>query len=247
MTRGRETGSAPACVGAEPTVRLRIERIELPRVFPNYIVVEAVTFAPAEADDPGTTFAVPDIVRASVPKRRREFVAGRLCARKALHAAGSEATDHIGVGTMRAPIWPGGFVGSITHTNGIAASAVAGTDVARSIGLDIESIISGDGTPSIAGAVAEPDELGLAITAGVSPHVALTAVFCAKEALYKCLAPVVRRVFDFLDVAVVSAEPGTLSLRLRTRLGEHFCERDVITARFAVFREAVVAGVLLGV
>src|SRR5688572_21941564 len=57
-------------------------------------------------------------------KRRRDFILGRNCARKALAALGhgNAVIERRGNG---APLWPDGIVGSITHTSGYAAALVA--------------------------------------------------------------------------------------------------------------------------
>ena len=74
----------------------------------------------------------------AVDKRRREFMAGRTCARRAMVALGEQAAP-IPQGKDRAPIWPQGVVGSITHTDTRCAVAVARVaDGFCSLGLDIE-------------------------------------------------------------------------------------------------------------
>ena len=61
---------------------------------------------------------------ASVDKRKREFAAGRLCARRLLAEFG--ITDFpVRVADDRQPLWPESLVGSITHTTGIAGGHVA--------------------------------------------------------------------------------------------------------------------------
>ena len=70
-------------------------------------------------------------------KRRREFVTARRCAREALASLG-QAPGPIGVGPSREPQWPAGLVGSITHTRGFRAAAVAPQSVVASIGIDAE-------------------------------------------------------------------------------------------------------------
>ena len=226
-------------------MRLQTSTLWLPRVFPPCVVVNALEFAPADAGGVAADIALPASIRNSVAKRQREFVAGRVCARQALRAAGAPATEEIPIGFLRAPVWPRGFVGSITHTAGVAAVAVARSTDARSVGLDLEPIISAEAAGSVASMVARSEELCLATDSGLAPHVALTVVFSVKEALYKCLAPLVGRVFDFLEVQAISVTPQTLSLRLRSGLGEDFREDQRLDASFAVFGNTVVAGVFL--
>ncbi|MGZ3698130.1 MAG: hypothetical protein ACXWP5_08345, partial [Bdellovibrionota bacterium] len=86
-----------------------------------------------------TELIPPELARAA-PKRRAEFVAGRLCAAEALRAAGAAAGAGaaIGIGSTRAPLWPAGFVGAITHTEGFVSAAVAPSASVGGVGLDTE-------------------------------------------------------------------------------------------------------------
>jgi 4'-phosphopantetheinyl transferase EntD len=69
--------------------------------------------------------------------RTREFAAGRACARQALASLGA-ANATVGKGASREPVWPAGFVGSISHTLEYCAAAVASDDRFVALGIDIE-------------------------------------------------------------------------------------------------------------
>src|SRR3979409_1002599 len=58
---------------------------------------------------------LPQALRHATQKRQREFLAGRWCAEEALQCLGAGST-HVAMAKDRAPIWPDGVVGSITHT-----------------------------------------------------------------------------------------------------------------------------------
>ena len=60
------------------------------------------------------------LVARAVDKRRREFAAGRACARRALEQLGLPASPIL-AGPRREPLWPPGVVGALTHCRGIAA------------------------------------------------------------------------------------------------------------------------------
>src|SRR5947208_1552294 len=72
-----------------------------------------------------------------VPARRREFRAGRLYARQALRGLGIPETA-IPIGPDRAPIWPKGVVGSISHSRNLCAAVVGLSADYLGIGIDIE-------------------------------------------------------------------------------------------------------------
>jgi len=78
-------------------------------------------------------------IRKAVPKRMQEFIAGRLCARRALSEIGIEGFPLL-KGKGRAPIWPLGIVGSISHCQGYCGVAVAQKTDIESLGLDVECV-----------------------------------------------------------------------------------------------------------
>ena len=70
------------------------------------------------------------------PKRKREFRAGRAAARAALEACGL-SPQPILRDKARRPIWPPGFVGSISHTDHLAAAIAGDQSAFAGLGLDI--------------------------------------------------------------------------------------------------------------
>ncbi len=115
----------------------------------------------------------------AVAKRRRDFTLGRLAARQALEALG-EAAVPVMPGSDRAPIWPAGIVGAITHTAGIAASVVAHGAETQGLGLDIEDI-AGLKNIGIARMIADDDEQAWID----GDRARLISLFSAKEAVFK--------------------------------------------------------------
>ena len=63
-------------------------------------------------------------IKRAVPKRWREFTAGRLCAREALRRLGIERHPIL-VGEHREPLWPSGVVGTLSHCDDCYGAAVA--------------------------------------------------------------------------------------------------------------------------
>jgi 4'-phosphopantetheinyl transferase EntD len=136
----------------------------------------------------------------AAPKRVREFAAGRLCARRALAEFGI-VDFAIEVADDRQPVWPASMVGSITHTAGFCAAVVAERGLVGTLGMDSEVV--GDVNPEIWSRVCVPVERAwlLALPASQQPA-AITLIFSAKEAFYKCQYPVVHEPLDFQDVRV---------------------------------------------
>src|SRR5260370_23868354 len=146
---------------------------------------------------------LPRALRHATQKRQREFLAGRWCAEEALQCLGAGST-HVAMAEDRAPIWPEGVVGSITHTGGFAAAAVAWAADIAGLGIDSERIIDPVAARDIAD-ICMVDEATLFKPAhGRSFCDFCTFVFSAKEAVFKCLFPLTRKFLEFSDVRITS-------------------------------------------
>src|SRR5258705_5922147 len=117
------------------------------------------------------------------PARRREFAAGRACARRAIAELGVPGGPVLR-GLRRAPSFPHGVVGSITHTNGFCAAAVARADAFAGVGLDAErdEALSERAAARICG---RGELAGLRALPGRPAERWAAVVFSAKETLYK--------------------------------------------------------------
>ena len=106
----------------------------------------------------------------------------------------------------RAPIWPDGVVGSITHTGDFAAAAVAWAADIAALGIDSEQIIDPAAARDIAD-ICMVDEATLFKAAhGRSFCEFCTLVFSAKESVFKCLFPLTRKFLEFSDVRITSID-----------------------------------------
>ncbi len=137
------------------------------------------------------------IIRNAVEKRRRDFQAGRACARLALAALGVHDVA-IPSGPRREPLWPPGIVGSITHCPGYVAAAVTHREHLLALGIDAEDwgAAGSDVEPFICTA-AELDRY----RDSEYPYWR-TLVFSAKESVFKALYPLRHFELEFPDVEV---------------------------------------------
>ncbi len=136
----------------------------------------------------------------AVPKRVREFAAGRQCARRALAEFGI-VDFPIRAAADRQPIWPQSMVGSITHTAGFCAAVVARRQDVDALGLDSEVV--GDINVEIWPRICAPAELAWIESLPASERTAAVGlVFSAKEAFYKCQYPLVGERLNFHDVSI---------------------------------------------
>lgn len=125
------------------------------------------------------------LVRGSAPCRVDEFAGARRCARAALAALGAQPTP-IGRGPHGEPLFPAGYLGTLSHSDGIAVAAVAARSSGlRAIGIDVEP--HAPLPPGLAQEILVGEEQEMVRCAGRDrPETAWDRlVFCAKEATYK--------------------------------------------------------------
>lgn len=223
-----------------------------PGLFPGFVTQHTILF---DKDDPGELgdrfpgVVLPLSLAGAVRKRQIEFLAGRYCARHALRRCAPEhEASVVASGPFREPLWPAGIVGSITHTGGIASAAVARRVHARSIGLDAEPIVDPRAVASLLESIVRTGELApITLATGWSAAIALTAVFSAKEALFKCLFPEVRRYFDFRDAWLDSfaLENGSFRIRLLESLAPSLPAGRTFAGRFTLGAGAVHTAIVL--
>ena len=173
------------------------------------VVVEAFEDLPGEMVFPGEE----DLVANAVEGRRREFVTARRCAREALAELG-HAPAAIRSGPKREPQWPAGVVGSITHTAGFRAAAVAPRSIFASIGIDSEQngpLPNGiEESITVAG---EPEMLA-ALDSAFPRTQWSRLLFSAKESIYKAWYPLTSRWLGFEDARLTIDPAGTFAARL---------------------------------
>lgn len=160
---------------------------------------------------------LPVRLRSASARRRREFLAGRLCASAALAKAGCDDGAWLAQDDDMLPTWPSGWTGSISHSPSLALAMACPAGTGTLLGLDVEEMIGYRDIHDIASLVARADEL--AMLDGMSPVGAVITLFSAKECLYKALYPRTRRFREFSAARLVDAAAGHLRLRLEEDWG----------------------------
>jgi 4'-phosphopantetheinyl transferase EntD len=159
------------------------------------------------------------VVAGAVDRRRREFATVRRCARTALAALGV-APGPILPGRLRAPVWPEGVVGSMTHCEGYRAAAVARAAEVVTLGIDAEPHEPLPGRePDV---VARPEERErLAGLRARWPEVCWDRLlFSVKECVYKAWFPVTGRWLGFEEASVVLESAALPSVTLESSASE---------------------------
>jgi 4'-phosphopantetheinyl transferase EntD len=182
----------------------------------------------------------------AVERRRRDFTAGRVCARRALAGLGVPPVA-VPAAPDRAPVWPPGVVGTITHTPGYCAAAVARADQIRSVGMDAE-LRDRELAPGVRRLVGLPEEW--ADCARLPATVPWAAVlFSAKETIYKVWHPVVGTWLGFHDARVeLDPDSGLFTARISPARLDAAPVPDppaTVTGRFAVDADVVRTAAIL--
>nr|MDT0663679.1 4'-phosphopantetheinyl transferase superfamily protein [Micromonospora sp. DSM 115978] len=169
------------------------------------VLPAAVVAVEAFGDDrPGALFpAEAATLGRAVEKRRNEFTTGRLCAHQALSGLGVQPVPIL-PGKRRAPIWPTGVVGSITHCAGYRAAAVAHRSDVVALGIDAEP---NDQLPAgvldMIAVDVEREWLAEQLPASIWWD---RLLFSAKEAVFKAWYPLTETELDF-DEAALTVDP----------------------------------------
>lgn len=152
-------------------------------------------------------------VARAIPSRQAEFTGGRLAARRAMAALGLPPCA-VPAGPDRAPRWPEGVVGSITHDGGLCLAIVGRSEAWRAIGIDLER--DAELSPEITAQIATEAELSA--LAPLPRGRAAARVFSAKEAAYKAQYPLTGCLFGF-DAMTAHLPDGGMRMCADTGLG----------------------------
>ena len=143
-------------------------------------------------------------------RRQREFAEGRACAQTLLKHW--NVTEEVGVGEDRAPIWPDGFTGSISHTDHWIWSAVTNSDQNPSLGIDTEIVVDEKTRKMLYDDILTEQERMVVQSLGLGPELTFTLAFSAKESFYKCWYPITREFFGFRQAAIESCTETTVRI-----------------------------------
>lgn len=175
------------------------------------------------------------LTEGAVQARRDEFHTGRRLARAALAALGCPPAV-ITMNDGRDPVWPPGFLGSISHTRRLCVAHVGRTRDLAGLGVDIE--LARELPPELIPLVCRSDE-----DCRLSNWRVLLC-FATKEALFKSYYPKTRAFLDFHDVRVdLDEERGAFTARIVAPDKPAFHGCRVFAGRFARIDLHVVAAV----
>jgi 4'-phosphopantetheinyl transferase EntD len=186
-------------------------------------------------------------VARAAAKRIHEFAAGRMCARRALAEFGMAGAP-LRAAADRRPLWPAGYVGSITHTTGLCVAVVAESRRIACVGVDSE-IIGAAGEELWESICVSAERSWLDSLPAGERGAASTLLFAAKEAFYKCQYPLTGEWLDFHDIRIEPLGWGgpraAFEVHATRRIG--MAERAAwpMTGEYLIHEEFVTAGVAL--
>ncbi|MDD7971545.1 4'-phosphopantetheinyl transferase family protein [Roseinatronobacter alkalisoli] len=180
------------------------------------------------------------IEQVSAP-RAREFASGRAAARNAMEQLGHMPRPVL-QGDDRAPIWPAGLVGSITHTGHDALAVVTDDPAIRALGIDME--LATPLEPNLWPVICtQNDLLWLAALGPTQRGNFAKLLFSAKEAVYKAQYQISRCLIDFhaLDLT-----PDLATMRFTAILRQDvpgFAQGTRIDGRFLILASSIICAV----
>lgn len=182
-------------------------------------------------DDLFAAYAIawPSQLDRAVVKRRSDYLAGRICARRALVALGLGAVD-VPIGPDREPVWPAGVIASISHAGDRAVCLASADPQVVGLGIDIEGRLPPGMAADIRNEVVDAAESAAIETHFADPVQGLATVFSAKESLFKALFPQVGEFFGFEAMRIAGLQPGRIEFAATQTLAATVREGD----RFAV-------------
>ncbi|CNI56170.1 4'-phosphopantetheinyl transferase family protein [Yersinia pekkanenii] len=189
--------------------------------------------------------AFPGSLQKAVAKRRAEYLAGRFVARQVLNMLDVRNYPLVNGGD-RAPQWPTGLIGSISHSSQRAlctaqiitpaAEATGENNPVHGVGLDIESLIAVERAKDLWPGILSEEEYHSFQHGPLPFNQLLTLAFSAKESLFKAVYPQLGRYFDFLEARFqsYSLDSGRFELQLLRDLSEDFPAGRSFTGCFTV-------------
>ncbi|MDC0611224.1 4'-phosphopantetheinyl transferase superfamily protein [Vibrio sp.] len=145
-------------------------------------------------------------LESAVKKRQAEFIAGRYVAKDALSDLGFSNDTAIPIGRNRAPLWPAGVVGSISHNHNTAVCVVGKSDSYGSLGIDVETILEPSVTAEVLPLIATQSETAIFCPSQWNEQSMATLLFSAKESLFKALYPLVQHYLEFKDAILTEID-----------------------------------------
>lgn len=167
------------------------------------------------------------LIEGSIPKRRREFIAGRTAAKLALAAAGCPMPSISRLSGERAPVWPEGYTGSITHSDTLCYAIAATLDQYAAVGIDVERC--GRISQRMWRLIYNQQEQQW-IRNAENPELLSTLIFSCKEAVYKAVHTLHGIGLPFTSIDIVP--DGNAEFSARVALAGEQTDEGLLRGRY---------------
>lgn len=170
----------------------------------------------------------------AVPARRAEFAAGRQAARRAMGR-----NLPIPMALNRAPQWPAGIAGSITHAGGWAFAVTGSADQRIGADLEVDEDLPADLWPI----VLTPQETAW-VNAQPAPGRIARLIFSIKECAYKAQFPLSGQIFGFEVLeTIVDLKNRRFDAVFQQDIAP-FSVGDTLSGRFSIGDGLILTGIL---
>lgn len=185
------------------------------------------------------------------PKRQASYYYGRLCAHQALSQLNCQTKVHMGM--YNEPIWPKGFMGSITHTHEMAGAIASSHPLIKGIGIDIENILQSCDANIVFNSVltkkeAASFETEFRHTSQLSHAHLLTTIFSIKESFYKAAFNQVKRILEFDAIEIIHISEDRAQYRINdhdTCKALNISPEMTLTAHYQIMGKCVITILIL--
>lgn len=179
------------------------------------------------------------------PVRKRAFAAGRAAAHACMLQLGGKVQPVLTT-PDRAPLWPQGLTGSISHSQSCCIAVLGQTTDVRTLGVDVEEATGLD--DDLTGIICTPAEKAwLSTRPRDRARLLAKLIFSAKECAYKCQYPVSKTLFGF-DTFDITPDPDTGQFEATfLRDVPHFRAGTQLCGRFVISDGLIVTAMTLAV
>lgn len=140
------------------------------------------------------------------PTRQRAYAAGRAAAHDAMTRLG-QPVQPVLMTPDRAPLWPEGLTGSISHSQSCCIAVLGRVSDVRAIGVDVEEDTGLD-ADLVATVCTTVERAWLSAQPRATAGLLGKLIFSAKECAYKCQYPLSKTLFGFENLEV-TPDPDT--------------------------------------
>ncbi|WP_299496205.1 4'-phosphopantetheinyl transferase superfamily protein [uncultured Shewanella sp.] len=187
---------------------------------------------------------LPSKLNKAVPKRKAEYLAGRVLAKHCFAELNLPYQDIINA-EDRSPIWPKNVIGSISHSNETAACAITTSKSIQALGIDLEYDINLKSCEDIYKSIINSSEETLLRATDLPFNQAVTLAFSAKESIYKALYPLIKKFFNFDAVSInnINLEQQKLTLELTLDWSDKFKKNQTFECYYLRFEKSFLTSI----